>query len=103
MGLSKTTTEYNICVQCKTFCVVDEGIGITFFLRQAYDLISDLNDIQLDDTFQTVLKQLYQMWTILFSVSRHSLPTIHLLMKSKEKALYSCTTRNSKLGLKRTE
>ena len=67
-----------------------------FFSDKLYDFISDMNDIQFDGTFQTVPKQFYQLWTILFSVGKHSLPAIHCLMTSKEEALYIAVLREIK-------
>ena len=76
--------------------MLNEGIGMIFFSDKLYDFISDMNDIQFDGTFQTVPKQFYLLWTILFSVGKHSLPAIHCLMTSKEEALYIAVLREIK-------
>ena len=89
-----STTRY--AVNVKASVMLNEGIGMIFFSDKLYDFISDMNDIQFESTFQTVPKQFYQLWTILFSVGKHSLPAIHCLMTSKEEALYIAVLREIK-------
>lgn len=52
-------------------------------------LFNEITNIQFDGTFQIVLNQFVQLWTIFVSVGRHTLPAIHCMMTSKSQELYS--------------
>ena len=67
---------------------VGNEIGVIFLSDQMNEFLSQVTNIQYDGTFFTVPIQFYQLWTILISVGRHTLPAIHCLLTGKSQQLY---------------
>ena len=80
----------------KAIVTQNDGIGVIFFSDEVEKIGSDISKIQFDGTFHTVPDQFYQLWTIFFSVGRHTLPAIHCLLTNK-KELYSAVLHKIKL------
>ena len=68
--------------------------GVVFFSERMSGFLSEVSNIQFDDTFYTVPKQFTKMWTIIVSVGRHTLPAIHCLMSGKSQDLYQALLDN---------
>ena len=63
--------------------------SVTRGSQTAVIFFSDEMKILLDGTFQTVPKQIVQLWTIFVAVGRHTMPAIHCIMTSKSQELYT--------------
>ena len=63
-------------------------IAVIFFSHQIVRIVSDVSEIHIVGTFHTVPDIFYQLWTIFFSVGRHTLPAIHYLHTNEEEELY---------------
>ena len=72
------------------FSVTKESqTAVVFFSDEMRILFNEITNIQFDGTFQIVLNQFVQLWTIFVSVGRHTFPAIHCMMTSKSQELYS--------------
>ena len=65
-----------------------------FFSDEMKTFLNEATNIQFDGTFQTVLVQFLQLWTIFVSVGRHTMPAIHCLMTSKSQELYTAILKD---------
>ena len=65
-----------------------EATGVLFFSNQITALLAEITNVQFDDTFFTVPRQISQLWKIFVSVERNTLPAIHCLMTTKIQELY---------------
>ena len=73
---------------------VGNEIGVIFLSDQMNEFLSQVTNIQYDGTFFTVPIQFYQLWTILISVGRHTLPDDTLLINRQEPTTIPSYTGN---------
>ena len=71
--------------------IVGADIGIFFYSYKIAQVLTEIDEIQFDGTFYTVLIHFYQLWTIFARIGQHVIPCTHCLLTSKKETLLRTT------------